>query len=158
MLFRSAKAYLETLKTILIYLGISDGKMQEGSIRCDVNVSVREKGSDKFGTRVEMKNVNSFSGAMRAIDYESARQIEVIENGGIIEQETRRWDDAKGMSIAMRTKENANDYRYFPEPDLGTIYVPEGRDPTRGCGSWKTPHWINLDAFVSTGIGSDAGR
>lgn len=120
-----AKAYLETLKTILIYLGISDGKMQEGSIRCDVNVSVREKGSDKFGTRVEMKNVNSFSGAMRAIDYESARQIEVIENGGIIEQETRRWDDAKGMSIAMRTKENANDYRYFPEPDLGTIYVPE---------------------------------
>ena len=126
--FRSsadAKAYLEALRSILLYLDISDGKMQEGSIRCDVNVSVRPKGSDTFGTRVEMKNVNSFSGAVRAIDYEAARQIEVLENGGTIEQETRRWDDAKGVNILLRSKEDAHDYRYFPEPDLPTIVVPQ---------------------------------
>ena len=96
-----AKAYLETIKSILQYLNISDCKMQEGSIRCDVNVSVREKGATEFGTRCEMKNVNSFSAAVRG------------------------WDDAKGMSILMRTKEDAQDYRYFPEPDLLTIVVPE---------------------------------
>ena len=126
--FRSsadAKAYLEALRSILLYLDISDGKMQEGSIRCDVNVSVRPKGSDTFGTRVEMKNVNTFSGAVRAIDYEAARQIEVLENGGTIEQETRRWDDAKGVNILLRSKEDAHDYRYFPEPDLPTIVVPQ---------------------------------
>lgn len=119
-----AKAYLDTLKSILQYLDISDCKMQEGSIRCDVNVSVRPKGSDKFGTRCEMKNVNSFSAAMRAIDYEAQRQIEAIERGETIVQETRRWDDAKGMNFTLRTKEDAQDYRYFPEPDLTTIYVP----------------------------------
>jgi aspartyl-tRNA(Asn)/glutamyl-tRNA(Gln) amidotransferase subunit B len=119
-----AKAYLDTLKSILQYLDISDCKMQEGSIRCDVNVSVRPKGSDKFGTRCEMKNVNSFSAAMRAIDYESNRQIEAIERGETIVQETRRWDDVKGMNFTLRTKEDAQDYRYFPEPDLTTIYVP----------------------------------
>ncbi len=119
-----AKAYLDTLKSILQYLDISDCKMQEGSIRCDVNVSVRPKGSDKFGTRCEMKNVNSFSAAMRAIDYEAQRQIEALERGEVIVQETRRWDDAKGMNFTLRTKEDAQDYRYFPEPDLTTIYVP----------------------------------
>ncbi|NLJ16421.1 MAG: Asp-tRNA(Asn)/Glu-tRNA(Gln) amidotransferase subunit GatB [Clostridiales bacterium] len=120
---KEAKAYLETIKSILKYLNISDAKMQEGSIRCDVNVSVRKKRQKEFGTRCEMKNVNSFSAAMRAIDYEANRQIEVIENGGVINQETRRWDDVKGISIAMRSKEDAQDYRYFPEPDLGTIVV-----------------------------------
>lgn len=120
-----AKAYLETIKSILQYINISDCKMQEGSIRCDVNVSVRPKGSDKFGTRCEMKNVNSFSAAVRGIEYEAKRQIEVLENGGTITQETRRWDDVKGMSISMRSKEDAQDYRYFPEPDLLTIVVPE---------------------------------
>ena len=99
--------------------------MQEGSIRCDVNVSVREKGATEFGTRCEMKNVNSFSAAVRGIEYEAKRQIEILEAGGTIAQETRRWDDAKGMSILMRTKEDAQDYRYFPEPDLLTIVVPE---------------------------------
>ena len=109
----------------LQYLNISDCKMQEGSIRCDVNVSVRKKGSTEFGTRCEMKNVNSFSAAVRGIEYEAKRQIEVLEAGGTIAQETRRWDDAKGMNYTMRSKEDAQDYRYFPEPDLLSIVVPE---------------------------------
>ena len=120
-----AKAYLDTIKSILQYLGISDCKMQEGSIRCDVNVSVREKGACELGTRCEMKNVNSFSAAVRGIEYEAKRQIEILEAGGTILQETRRWDDAKGMSFTMRSKEDAQDYRYFPEPDLLTIVVDE---------------------------------
>lgn len=120
-----AKAYLETIKSILQYIGISDCKMQEGSIRCDVNVSVMEKGSDKFGTRSEMKNVNSFSAAVRGIEYEAKRQIELLEKGEKVIQETRRWDDQKGMSFPMRSKEDAQDYRYFPEPDLLTISVDE---------------------------------
>jgi aspartyl-tRNA(Asn)/glutamyl-tRNA(Gln) amidotransferase subunit B len=120
-----AKAYLDTIKSILQYINISDCKMQEGSIRCDVNVSVREKGAAEFGTRCEMKNVNSFSGAVRGIEYEAKRQIELLESGGKVIQETRRWDDAKGMSFTMRTKEDAQDYRYFPEPDLLTIVVDE---------------------------------
>ena len=119
-----AKAYLDTLKSILQYIDISDCKMEQGSIRCDVNVSVRPTGSTEFGKRVEMKNVNSFSGAMRAIDYESNRQIEALERGEEINQETRRWDDQKGVNVLLRTKEDAQDYRYFPEPDLTTIYVP----------------------------------
>jgi len=119
-----AKAYLETIKAILKYIDISDCKMQEGSIRCDVNVSVHKPG-EPFGTRCEMKNFNSFSAVVRGIDYEANRQIEVLEAGGKITQETRRWDDAKGESIPMRSKEDAQDYRYFPEPDLLTIVVPE---------------------------------
>lgn len=122
-----AKAYLDTIKETLQYLGISDCKMQEGSIRCDVNVSVRPEGAQEFGTRVEMKNVNSFSGTMRAIEYESARQIEILEQGGEIHQETRRWDDLAGKNILLRSKEDAQDYRYFPEPDLRTIVVEEER-------------------------------
>lgn len=124
---KEAKAYLDTIKSILQYLNISDCKMEQGSIRCDVNVSVMKSGSNKFGTRCEMKNVNSFSGAMRAIEFESKRQIEVLENGGVINQETRRWDDAKGESFTLRTKENANDYRYFPEPDLLTIVIKDSK-------------------------------
>lgn len=120
-----AKAYLEAIKLTLQYLDISDCKMQEGSIRCDVNVSVREKGSDKFGTRCEMKNVNSFSGAVRGIEYEAKRQIALLEDGKEVVQETRRWDDAKGISIPLRSKEDAHDYRYFPEPDMLTIVVSE---------------------------------
>ena len=122
-----AKAYLDTIKATLQYLGISDCKMQEGSIRCDVNVSVRPEGTTEFGTRVEMKNVNSFSATVRAIEYEAARQIEILENGGEIHQETRRWDDIAGKNILLRSKEDAQDYRYFPEPDLKTIFVEESR-------------------------------
>ena len=120
-----AHAYLEGLRDVLMTLGISDCKMQEGSIRCDVNVSVRPKGSQEFGTRCEMKNVNSFSGAQRAIDYEAQRQIAILEAGGTITQETRRWDDLKGQNFLLRSKEDAQDYRYFPEPDLLTIVVDE---------------------------------
>ncbi len=122
---KEAKAYLDTMKAILQYLDISDCKMQEGSIRCDVNVSVMKKGSSEFGTRCEMKNVNSFSGAVRAIEYEANRQIEILEQGGTIQQETRRWDDVKGMSFSLRSKEDAHDYRYFPEPDLLTIVLDD---------------------------------
>lgn len=118
-----AKAYLEAIKSILQYIDISDCKMQEGSIRCDVNVSVMKKGSNEFGTRVEMKNINSFSGAVHAIDYEANRQMEVLENGGVITQETRRWDDTAGKNVLLRSKEDAHDYRYFPEPDLLTIVL-----------------------------------
>lgn len=120
-----ARAFLENLKSILEYTKVSDCKMQEGSLRCDVNVSVRPVGQKEFGTRTEMKNVNSFSAAFRAIEYESKRQITEITCGNEITQETRRWDDAKGMSYAMRSKEEAQDYRYFPEPDLVPIVVDD---------------------------------
>ncbi len=120
-----AKCVLETIKSILKYLDICDCKMQEGSIRCDVNVSIREKGTQQLGTRCEMKNVNSFSGAVRAIEYETKRQIEIVSTGGVICQETRRWDDIRGKSFIMRKKEDAQDYRFFPEPDLGIISVEE---------------------------------
>ena len=115
-------AYLEQLRETLLYLGICDGKMQEGSMRADVNLSVRKPGGE-LGVRTEMKNLNSFKAIGRAIEYEAARQIEVIENGGKVVQETRRWDDDRGESFAMRSKENAQDYRYFPEPDLLPIYI-----------------------------------
>lgn len=119
------KAYLEKLKAILEYTEVSDCKMQEGSLRADVNLSVRPWGQKEFGTRTEMKNLNSFKGIIRAIEAESARQIKEIEAGRVIIQETRRWDDNKGYSYAMRSKEEAHDYRYFPEPDLVPIVLEE---------------------------------
>ena len=125
---RSAKEaveYMQTLKSILEYLEICDCKMQEGSLRCDVNLSVRKKGETKFGTRTETKNLNSFKAIQNSIEYETKRQIEVLEEGGEIYQETRRFDDAKGVGYAMRTKEDAHDYRYFPEPDLAPIVLSE---------------------------------
>jgi aspartyl-tRNA(Asn)/glutamyl-tRNA(Gln) amidotransferase subunit B len=122
-----AKAFLEALKSMMQYTGVSDCKMQEGSLRCDVNISVREEGSDVLGTRTEMKNLNSFSAVYRAIEAESARQIAVLEDGGTIQQETRRFDDVKGKSYAMRGKEEAHDYRYFPDPDLVPITLSDER-------------------------------
>ena len=124
--FRSADeviAYLTKLRETMMYLGVSDCKMQEGSMRADVNISVMPVGSAKFGTRTEMKNMNSFKAIYRAINYESKRQIELLESGGRVVQETRRWDDNKDASFAMRSKENAQDYRYFPEPDLLPIEI-----------------------------------
>ena len=118
-------AYLKKLKSILEYIEVSDCKMQEGSYRADVNVSVRKKGDTKFGTRTEMKNMNSFRSIVRAIEYERARQVEVIENGGTIEQETLRWDDVSGKTFPMRDKEDAQDYRYFPDPDLVAIRLSD---------------------------------
>ena len=117
--------YLRKLKSILEYIEVSDCKMQEGSLRADVNVSVRKKGDTKLGTRTEMKNMNSFRSIVRAIDYEVERQIDVIENGGKIEQETLRWDDVSGKTFSMRDKEDAQDYRYFPDPDLVAIKLSE---------------------------------
>lgn len=120
-----AVAYVEKLKGILEYIGVSDCKMQEGSLRADVNLSIRPVGQKEFGTRTETKNLNSFRAIARAIEFEIERQKEVLESGGKIYQETRRWDDAEGKGYAMRTKEDAHDYRYFPEPDLLPIHLSE---------------------------------
>ena len=119
------EAYLRKLKSIFEYIEVSDCKMQEGSLRADVNVSVRKKGASEFGTRTEMKNMNSFRSIVRAIEYEANRQIEVLENGGVITQETLRWDDISGKTFPMRDKEDAQDYRYFPDPDLVAIKLSE---------------------------------
>ena len=118
-------AYLETLKSTLEYLGVSDCKMQEGSLRCDVNLSVRPAGSQTLGTRTEMKNLNSLKAIARAIDYEARRQIERLEEGKRVVQETRRWDENKDATFSMRSKEDAQDYRYFPEPDLPPLELSE---------------------------------
>ncbi|MEF2907200.1 MAG: Asp-tRNA(Asn)/Glu-tRNA(Gln) amidotransferase subunit GatB, partial [Lachnospiraceae bacterium] len=118
-------AYLEKLRLIIQYLGASDCKLQEGSMLADVNFSVRPVGAEKFGTRTEMKNLNSFKAIARAIESERARQIELIEEGKSVVQETRRWDDNKEYSYPMRSKEDAQDYRYFPEPDLPPLQIPD---------------------------------
>ncbi len=118
-------AYLEKLRMLIQYIGASDCKLQEGSMRADVNLSVREAGSTVFGTRTEMKNLNSFRAIARAIAGERERQIDLLESGQKVVQETRRWDDAKETSYAMRSKEDAQDYRYFPEPDLVPISISE---------------------------------
>ncbi len=120
-----AVQYVEKLRDILQFCGVSDCKMQEGSLRADVNVSVMEKGSDKLGTRTEMKNINSFKAIHNAVETEARRQQEIIEDGGKIVQETRRWDDSKGESYAMRSKEDAQDYKYFPDPDLPPVCLTE---------------------------------
>src|SRR5437868_8545666 len=113
-----AYEYLNALKDILVYGGVSDCDMEKGMVRCDVNVSVRPKGTKELGAKIEIKNMNSFSGVRRALEYEIPRQIEVVSKGGRLIQSTRRWDDEAGITEEMRTKEHAHDYRYFPEPDL----------------------------------------
>ncbi|MBO6114616.1 MAG: Asp-tRNA(Asn)/Glu-tRNA(Gln) amidotransferase subunit GatB [Lachnospiraceae bacterium] len=118
-------AYLDKLRLIIQYLGASDCKLNEGSMRADVNLSIREAGTEEFGTRTEMKNLNSFKAIARAIENERERQIDIIESGEKVIQETRRWDDEKGYSYAMRSKEDAQDYRYFPDPDLVPIIVDD---------------------------------
>jgi len=119
--FRSSQEaydYVTHLRKTLLYLGVCDGNMEEGSLRCDANISIRPKGSETFGTRVEIKNLNSFRFLQRALDYEIERQVDVLSQGGGIVQETRLWDEAEGRTLPMRSKEEAHDYRYFPEPDL----------------------------------------
>ena len=129
---QEAAEYAQEIRRIVRYLGVCDGNLQEGSLRCDVNISVRPVGSDRFGTKVEIKNMNSFNAIQRAIDYEIERQIAEIEAGGTIIQETRLWDEGKQSTKTMRVKEGSSDYRYFPEPDLGPIEVSvEQRD------AWK---------------------
>jgi aspartyl-tRNA(Asn)/glutamyl-tRNA(Gln) amidotransferase subunit B len=121
-----AFAYLSALKQILVYGGVSDADMEKGQMRCDVNVSIRPKGQKEFGTKCELKNLNSISGVRRALKYEIARQIDVVLSGGTIEQQTRRWDDDKGETTLMRVKEKAHDYRYFPDPDIQPVRTDEG--------------------------------
>jgi len=118
-----ANDYLKRLKEILEYLDVNDGNMEEGSLRCDANVSVRRVGEQKFGTRTELKNINSFRFVQKAIDYEIERQIEVIESGGRVVQETRLWNSAEERTVSMRSKEEAHDYRYFPDPDLPLLVL-----------------------------------
>jgi aspartyl-tRNA(Asn)/glutamyl-tRNA(Gln) amidotransferase subunit B len=120
-----ATAYLRRLHETLVYLEICDGNMEEGSFRCDANVSLRPKGQEAFGTRAELKNMNSFRNVQRALEYEIKRQEYILEGGGEIVQETRLWDDTQGVSLPMRSKEEAHDYRYFPDPDLVAIHVDD---------------------------------
>ncbi len=122
---QEAYAYLEKLKAIMEYCDVSDVKMEQGSLRCDANVSVRLRGAEKFGTRTELKNMNSFRGVERGLEYEVERQIDVIESGGRVVQETRRWDEGQSRTISMRSKEEAHDYRYFPDPDLVLIEIDD---------------------------------
>jgi len=124
---REVGIYMEKVRTILLYANVSDCKMNEGSLRCDVNVSVRKKGDLTLGTRTEMKNINSFNFAVKAAEYEAKRQIKLLESGGQVIQETRRWDEAKGKTVSMRTKEEAHDYRYFPEPDLMPLITTDAQ-------------------------------
>lgn len=122
---KEARAYLEKLKAILEYTGVSDCKMEEGSLRCDANISIMPKGSDKFGTKTEIKNMNSFKALEMALEYEIIRQTKAIENGERIVQETRRWDEQRNETVVMRSKEEAHDYRYFPEPDMVSLIVDD---------------------------------
>jgi aspartyl-tRNA(Asn)/glutamyl-tRNA(Gln) amidotransferase subunit B len=120
-----AAEYLRTLRDVLVFLGVNDGNLEEGSFRCDANVSIRPRGETKLGTRCELKNINSFKFVQKAIDYEIARQESVLESGGRIVQETRGWDEKSGKTYSMRSKETAQDYRYFPEPDLPPLVLDE---------------------------------
>ncbi|MBE9918309.1 Asp-tRNA(Asn)/Glu-tRNA(Gln) amidotransferase subunit GatB [Paenibacillus donghaensis] len=120
-----ARAYLEKLRAIMQYCEVSDVKMEEGSMRCDANISIRPYGQKEFGTRAELKNMNSFRGVQRGLEYEEYRQAEILDEGGVVVQETRRWDEAQGKTLSMRGKEEAHDYRYFPDPDLVKIYIDQ---------------------------------
>ncbi|WP_433617466.1 Asp-tRNA(Asn)/Glu-tRNA(Gln) amidotransferase subunit GatB [Paenibacillus cellulositrophicus] len=120
-----ARAYLEKLRAIMQYCEVSDVKMEEGSMRCDANISIRPVGQKEFGTRAELKNMNSFRGVQRGLEYEEYRQAEILDDSGKVVQETRRWDEAAGKTLSMRSKEEAHDYRYFPDPDLVRLHIDE---------------------------------
>ncbi|WP_438349131.1 Asp-tRNA(Asn)/Glu-tRNA(Gln) amidotransferase subunit GatB [Paenibacillus sp. FA6] len=123
-----ARIYLEKIRAIMQYCEVSDVKMEEGSLRCDANISLRPYGQKEFGTRAELKNMNSFRGVQKGMEYEEFRQAEILDDGGVVVQETRRWDEGQGKTISMRGKEQAHDYRYFPDPDLVTLHID---------GEWK---------------------
>jgi aspartyl-tRNA(Asn)/glutamyl-tRNA(Gln) amidotransferase subunit B len=150
-----ATEYLKSLRLVLMYLGVNDGNMEEGSFRCDANVSVRKRGVGALGTRVELKNINSFRFVRQAIDYEIERQVSEIEAGRRIVQETRLYDNEKGVTRAMRSKEEANDYRYFPEPDLPPLLVSQ-----RWIDSVKVPRLPqeHLEALVAAGVSAADAR
>ena len=144
-----ARAYMEELRNIVRYIGVCDGNLEEGSMRCDANISIMPKGSKEFGTRAEIKNVNSFSALQRAIEYEIDRQIEIVEEGGKVVQETRLWDDNSRETRSMRGKEDAHDYRYFPEPDLMPLeisreWVEEIRSKMPELPSAKRKRYMDL--------------
>ncbi len=122
-----AEAYLRKLRDLLMFIGVNDGNLEEGSFRCDANVSIRPVGQEEFGTRAELKNINSFRFVKKAIEHEIARQEGVLQNGGTVVQETRTWSEGQGKTISMRSKEEAHDYRYFPDPDLPPIAVSQER-------------------------------
>jgi aspartyl-tRNA(Asn)/glutamyl-tRNA(Gln) amidotransferase subunit B len=122
-----ARLYMQKLREILVYLGVASGRMEEGSLRCDANISVRPRGQEKLGVKTEIKNMNSFRAVERALDYEARRQIAIIREGGTIHQETRGWVETRGVTVPQRTKEYANDYRYFPEPDLPPLIISRAR-------------------------------
>ena len=153
-----ARNYMEELRNIVRYLGVCDGNLEEGSMRCDANISIMPKGSKEFGTRAEIKNVNSFSALQRAIEFEIDRQIEIVEEGGEVVQETRLWDDNSRETKSMRGKEDAHDYRYFPEPDLMPLqisreWVQEIKDKMPELPEAKRQRYMSLglseyDAFV----------
>ncbi|HEX9507805.1 MAG TPA: Asp-tRNA(Asn)/Glu-tRNA(Gln) amidotransferase subunit GatB [Myxococcales bacterium] len=134
-----AAEYLKALRDILVYLEVNDGNMEEGSFRCDANISVMRKGATAFGQRTELKNMNSFRFVRQALDYEISRQVEVIESGGKVIQETRLWDTQKNETRAMRSKEDAHDYRYFPEPDLPPLHLPEALINAEAAGLPELP-------------------
>ncbi len=144
-----AREYLRALRSILRSIGTSTGNMEEGSFRCDANVSIRRPGSDTYGTKVEIKNLNSFRGVFNAVQFEIARQSEVLESGGNLVQETRGWDDARGVTVSQRSKEFAHDYRYFPEPDLPSlapdpIWVEEIRSTMPELPAQRQNRYINI--------------
>jgi aspartyl-tRNA(Asn)/glutamyl-tRNA(Gln) amidotransferase subunit B len=144
-----ASEYLKSLRLALIYLGVNDGNLEEGSFRCDANVSVRPRGTEKFGTRVELKNINSFRFVRQAIDYEIGRQVEAIERGEKIRMETRLFDNEEGVTRPMRSKEEANDYRYFPEPDLPPLTVSQSF--IDGVAVPKLPNQV-ADELTAAGV------
>jgi aspartyl-tRNA(Asn)/glutamyl-tRNA(Gln) amidotransferase subunit B len=150
-----ASEYLKALRLSLIYLGINDGNLEEGSFRCDANVSVRRRGESKLGTRVELKNINSFRFVRQAIDFEIGRQVELIESGGKVLQETRLFDNEKGVTRAMRSKEEANDYRYFPEPDLPPLVV--SKEWLKSVTVPKLPHEV-ADELAAAGVSAADAR
>lgn len=144
-----ARNYMEELRNIVRYIGVCDGNLEEGSMRCDANISIMPKGSKEFGTRAEIKNVNSFSALQRAIEYEIDRQIEIVEDGGKVVQETRLWDDNSRETKSMRGKEDAHDYRYFPEPDLMPLkisreWVQEIKDKMPELPQQKRERYMSL--------------
>jgi aspartyl-tRNA(Asn)/glutamyl-tRNA(Gln) amidotransferase subunit B len=149
---RDAYAYLTAIKQILEYLNVCDCNMEEGSLRCDANVSIRPAGQQRLGTKVELKNMNTFRGVEKAIEYEALRQREVIETGGMIVQQTFLWDAQKGCTVPMRSKEDAHDYRYFPEPDLLPLTVEEDRIESLRKGLPELPHEKRLRLVSAHGL------
>ncbi|MCA9574730.1 MAG: Asp-tRNA(Asn)/Glu-tRNA(Gln) amidotransferase subunit GatB [Polyangiales bacterium] len=147
-----AEAYLRKLRDILMFMGVNDGNLEEGSFRCDANVSVRPAGQEEFGTRTEIKNINSFKFVRQAIEYEASRQVSVIEGGGRVVQETRGWNDVTGKTVSQRSKEDAHDYRYFPDPDLPpTVFSQERIDELRRTAP-KLPEQLRAEWTAQWGL------